>query len=611
MTFADRPMPTVLQTDVLVVGAGAGGTAAAIQAARQGVDTILVGDGPWLGGMLTSAGVSAPDGNELEFLQTGIWGAFLRELERRHPEGLDHGWVSFFNFDPAIGAAIFADWVVQLPNLRWIQPQTPQQVLREGDRIAGVVFPDYRIEAKVTIDATELGDLLALGQIPHRWGWELKPEFGEPSAPDLYYDVMERYPLQVPTWVVVMRDYGVEQIAPAIPKPPNYDRQRYVKAWTNYGEGKIGGEICLNYGQLPGNRFMMNWPTYGNDYGEGVARLLGSESDRQAYFQEAIWQSQGFAHYIQTELDARYGLAIGTFPTTTTEYGLTAEARSAFALHPYYRESRRLVGLTTIREQDLLPHNGLVAPLPITTCAAGCENVEQGCDAIAVGNYVLDHHYPSGDIKLSPKSTRWGGRWTGTPFTIPYRSLIPQTIDGFLSCEKNIAVTHMANGATRLQPLVLNIGQAAGMAAALSVQQAIAPRHLSVRSIQTALIEDPIAPSAVIPLYNLPPNHPEWLTWQNYYLDHIESYPLTGLAPIGDRETDETLCQLAPSEFSGQFLSGEAQSYRIRMNTEEWQLVTLNSRIQHQLLKCRNEHDIRIQGRVNRAGKWILVTKML
>lgn len=364
---------------------------------------------------------------------------------------------------------------------------------------------------------------------------------------------------------------------------------------------------------------MMNWPTHGNDYGEGVARLLGSESDRQAYFQEAIWQSQGFAHYIQTELDARYGLAIGTFPTTNAEYGLTAEDRSAFALHPYYRESRRLVGLTTIREQDLLPHNGLVAPLPITTCVSGCENVEQLCDAIAVGNYVLDHHYPSGDIKLSPKSTRWGGRWTGTPFTIPYRSLIPQTIDGFLSCEKNIAVTHMANGATRLQPLVLNIGQAAGMAAALSVQQAIAPRQLPVRALQTALLEDSIAPSAVIPLYNVPPQHPEWRTWQNYYLDHIESYPLTGLAPmtfvqpetIGDRETDEILCQLPLSEFFGQFLSSEAQSYHLRMNTEEWQLVTLNSRVQHQLLECQNEHEIRIQGRTNYAGKWILVTKIL
>jgi len=77
-----------ITTDVLVVGGGTGGTAAAIQAARRGVATILVSEFSWLGGMLTSAGVTAPDGNELVALQTGIWGKFLQELRLRQPEGL-------------------------------------------------------------------------------------------------------------------------------------------------------------------------------------------------------------------------------------------------------------------------------------------------------------------------------------------------------------------------------------------------------------------------------------------------------------------------------------------------------------------------------------------
>ena len=49
--------------DVLVVGGGASGTAAGVQAARCGVNTLIVEETPWLGGMLTSAGVSAIDGN--------------------------------------------------------------------------------------------------------------------------------------------------------------------------------------------------------------------------------------------------------------------------------------------------------------------------------------------------------------------------------------------------------------------------------------------------------------------------------------------------------------------------------------------------------------------
>lgn len=88
-------MSSILTADVLVVGGGTGGTAAAVQAARCGAKTILVSEFPWLGGMLTSAGVAAPDGNELAAFQTGLWGAFLRELQQRQPDGLDWGWVSF------------------------------------------------------------------------------------------------------------------------------------------------------------------------------------------------------------------------------------------------------------------------------------------------------------------------------------------------------------------------------------------------------------------------------------------------------------------------------------------------------------------------------------
>ena len=77
--------------DVLVVGGGTGGTAAAIQAARQGVNTLLVSEFPWLGGMLTAGGVSAPDGNELLALQTGLWGQFFAGLTTASTGGLRLG----------------------------------------------------------------------------------------------------------------------------------------------------------------------------------------------------------------------------------------------------------------------------------------------------------------------------------------------------------------------------------------------------------------------------------------------------------------------------------------------------------------------------------------
>ncbi|MDZ8084721.1 MAG: FAD-dependent oxidoreductase [Nostoc sp. DedQUE12b] len=575
--------------DVLVVGGGTGGTAAAIQAARRGAKTILVSEFPWLGGMLTSAGVSVPDGNELEFFQTGLWGAFLQELRQRQPGGLDNSWVSFFSYDPRIGAEIFADWVQELPNLHWISGQVPLEVFRQGDSITGVRFADFAVTAKIILDGTELGDLLALADIPYRWGWELQSEWGEPSAPVTFNSLTQKYPVQAPTYVVIMQDFG-EAIAPEIPSAPNYNPSQFTGAWDGYG-----AETFLNYGRLPGGLFMMNWPICGNDYGEGVGRLIESDVSRGEFIQESRWHSQNFAHFIQKQLGRRYGLAEKVFPHTST----------AFALHPYYRESRRLVGLTTVREQDILPiARGRVASIFNDAFALGV------CEAIAVGNYANDHHYPGVQFPLQPKSIRWGGRWTGTPFTIPYSCLIPATTDGFLVCEKNISVSHIANGATRLQPVVMGIGQAAGMAAAICVELNCQPRDLPIRKLQTALLEDNRSKALIIPLFNLPPNRSDWRHWQLYYLDNPQAYPVSGDCP--EFAFDKALIQ-EKNRFQGIFYRLEPQEYRFTVTApaayqrQNWQLVTLRSHIDEQLRTYPHEQLVTLWGHYNHSGNWLLV----
>ncbi|QSJ18169.1 FAD-dependent oxidoreductase [Nostoc sp. UHCC 0702] len=573
--------------EVLVVGGGTGGTAAAIQAARRGAKTILVSEFPWLGGMLTCAGVSAPDGNELAAFQTGLWGAFLRELRRRQPGGLDNSWVSFFSYDPRIGAKIFADWVQELPNLHWISGQVPLEVLKQENCVTGVRFADFSVEAKIILDGTELGDLLALAEIPYRWGWELQSQWGEPSAPVAFNSVTDKYPVQAPTWIVIMQDFG-EAIAPEIPAAANYNSSLFTGAWDNYG-----AEQFLNYGRLSVRLLMINWPICGNDYAEGVGRLIESEVAKAEFLQECRWHSHNFAHFIQNQLGRRYGLAEGVFPFAPT----------AFALHPYYRESRRLVGLTTVREQDILPVTGgkvaLIYP-----------------DTIAIGNYANDHHYPGFNLPLQPKSIRWGGRWTGTPFTIPYRCLIPATTDNLLVCEKNISVSHIANGATRLQPVVMGIGQAAGMAAAMCVKLGIQPRDLPIRALQAALLQDLRSPAAIVPLFNLDllPNQPQWLDWQLYYLDNPEAYPASGYFPLSylhqyyDSDSED---------FTGIFQRLNHQDYKFTITTptayegQVWQLVTLRSHVDHRLEAAVHEEILSVRGRLNYSGNWLLVEEII
>ncbi|MEH2195579.1 MAG: FAD-dependent oxidoreductase [Nostoc sp.] len=592
--------------DVLVVGGGTGGTAAAIQAARRGAETILVSEFSWLGGMLTSAGVSVPDGNELEAFQTGLWGAFLQELRQRQPGGLNNSWVSFFSYDPQIGAEIFANWVQELPNLHWISGQVPIEVFRQGDSITGVRFADFAVTAKIILDGTELGDLLVLADIPYRWGWELQSEWEEPSAPVTFNSFTKKYPVQAPTHVVIMQDFG-DAMSPEIPVAPNYDPSHFTGAWDGYGSETVlqtltpgdpdaRGLRFLNYGRLPGGKFMINWPICGNDYDRGVERLIESDVSRDEFIQESRWHSQNFAHFIQNQLSRRYGLAEKVFPHVST----------AFALHPYYRESRRLVGLTTVREQDILP-------------IAGGRVASIFNDGIAVGNYANDHHYPGVQFSLQPKSIRWGGRWTGTPFTIPYSSLIPATTDGFLVCEKNISVSHIANGATRLQPVVMGIGQAAGMAAAMCVELDCQPRDLPVRSLQTALLEDNRSKTAIIPLFNLPPNRSDWLHWQLYYLNNPQAYPDSGYCPCPSENEypDSVFDQTSIREsncFKGIFSRLEQQEeYRFAVTApaaylgQNWQLVTLRSQIDEQLRAYPHEQLVTLWGYYNHSGNWLLV----
>jgi hypothetical protein len=550
--------------------------------------------------MLTSAGVAAPDGNELYAFQTGLWGAFLRELQRRQPGGLDNAWVSFFTYEPKVGAAIFADWVKALPNLRWVVGKTPREVIRQGDRILGVRFDDLTVHAHITLDATELGELLPLSDVPYRWGWETQAQLGEPSAPqsltdrnDPLYEITQAYPVQSPTWVVLLRDFGENNEALRIPAAQDYDPSEFQDAWEGYG-----AETFLNYGRLPQNQFMLNWPQQGNDYGRELNRLIQGETAWREWAKAAIAHSHNFAHFIQSQLGRRYGLATDAFPTLSDQLG-----GGAFALMPYYRESRRLIGLTTVTELDILPSSGgAAAPLPI--------NRNGEMSAIAIGNYPNDHHYPGFEMPLAPKAMHWGGRWTGTPFTIPYEALVPAAVDGLLACDKNISVSHIANGATRLQPIVLGIGQAAGMAAALCVEQQCEPRQLAIANLQNALLNDPIAPAAIVPLLDNLVGDDEWRSRQIQFQKQPECYPANGQVGVFFTDKKQFLMKSISKSWELQGLLKLVQTWdtwEAHLQLEDGRslkLITLDPAIQSCLKGVKTSQAAVCQGYPNWFANW-------
>ena len=483
--------PSIDAVDVLVWGGGTGGAAAALQAARGGATTLLLTPGSWLGGMVSAAGVCCPDGNELTPWQTGLWGAFLRELERREPEGLDHNWVSCFGYRPTTAEQILQDWLRAEPKLLWWPGCRLLAVEREGSLITAVRVEvegeQRRVRCQVVIDGSDRGDLLPLAEAPFRLGWEPQEQWGEPSAPSQERLNTEAFfheqPVQSPTWVV-MGQLQSDAPAPGLPEKPR------LPAPFEQACEAFGLERTITYGRLPGGLVMLNWPLHGNDWHWGLERAFCGDQQQEAELDAEMQEhSLRFAQALEEATGGWMQLG-HAFPA---ESGSPAPWLAAM---PYWREGRRMIGRQVVIEQDLLPKadGSLMASLPV--------NEAGELQSIAIGNYANDHHYPGPDWPLAAKSCRWGGRWTGTPFCIPYGALVSAEINNLLAADKAFSTSHMANGATRLQPLILNVGQAAGAAAALAIQLHKQPGAIPARDVQTVLRNDKRAPAAVIPRWD-------------------------------------------------------------------------------------------------------------
>ncbi|MBP7461721.1 MAG: FAD-dependent oxidoreductase, partial [Candidatus Delongbacteria bacterium] len=450
-----------METDVLVVGGGTGGIAAAIGAARMGARVILTEETEWLGGMLTAAGVSAVDGNH--HLPSGIWGEFRRELIAHYgsSEALATGWVSHTQFEPHIGNRIFHRMAESCGSLRIMKGYAPVGIEIENNRVEAVRFvhPQYRdlrIRTLITIDATEFGDIMAMAGCRYSLGRESRADSGEPWAPERADRITQDM-----TWVAILKDYGTVRRF-EYPRPSDYDESLYRgccrECFPIEGETTVDAQTMLNYGRLPNHKYMINWPTHGNDYYADLIEL--SHEERRKHFIKARSMTQGWLHFIQRHLGwTHLGLADDEFPTP-----------DRLALIPYIRESRRVRGQVRVTLHDLLdPYRRHPDPLYR--------------QAIAVGDYPVDHHHQRAAL-TEPE------QYPSIPsFSIPYGALIPEQVEGLICAEKNISVSHIVNGASRLQPVVLQIGQAAGTAAAIATFNHCQPDQISIRILQQHLLD--------------------------------------------------------------------------------------------------------------------------
>lgn len=487
-----------MAADVVVMGGGVGGCAAALAAAEAGATVALIEPTAWIGGQLTSQ-LTPPDehGWIERFGCTASYRRFrngVRDWYRAHTPltaaarrvptlNPGRGWVSPLCHEPRVALAVLYGLLaphLASGRLTLLLRHTLADVhLRDADHIGALTLDDELDGATVTVtgrwflDASELGDLIARGGLESVTGAEAARHTGEPSAREV------AAPTGAQAFSVCCVLDHLDGQDHTIARPASWDRwRRFVPPLTppwpgpllswqaphprtmetvSYRfdpnrEGAVAFDGLWSYrrildrtqfvpGAFESDLCVVNWVQL--DY-IGGDLVTASPAERRRFEQDAREQTRALVYWLQTEAprpDGGQG-----WPGLRLRPDVTGTP-DGLAMAPYIREARRLRALTTIVEQHVA-----------AACRPGDVVGEAYRDTVGIGAYRIDlHPSVSGDNYIDVESL---------PFHIPLGALVPVRVENLLAAAKNIGTTHITNGCYRLHPVEWNIGEVAGALAA-------------------------------------------------------------------------------------------------------------------------------------------------
>ncbi|MDB4703028.1 FAD-dependent oxidoreductase [bacterium] len=511
-----KPKRKELKADLVIIGGGLGGCAAAFSALSSGLRVIMTEETDWIGGQLTSQGVPPDEHRWIEsFGCTRTYRKFrnaIRDYYRRHYPLTDNardlknlnpgsGSVSRLCHEPRVALAclesLLAPFEVngQLTLLVQTKPIAAELV---SDNIRSVeVFNmgtghSLILNGSIFADATELGDLLPLANCEFVTGTEGKKQTGELHMPDRVspgnqqaftmcfavdhvvgaehvidkpkeYDFWSGYiPDLMPAWPGRLLDFSYTHPSSGASKqlgfnPKGPHKIGVINLWTYR---RILAQSNFNPGSGLRDISLINWPQ--NDYFLG--NLVGvSDTERNRHIDRSKQLSLSLLYWLQTEAPRDDGGE--GWPGLRLRKDVMG-TNDGLAKYPYVRESRRIRAMTTIVEQDCGRENrALVMGEKESQVQA-----KRYLDSVGIGHYQIDLHPSTGGDNYID--------FAALPFELPLGALIPQRVSNLIASCKNIGTTHITNGCYRLHPIEWNIGEVAGHLAATAIANSVQPKAI-------------------------------------------------------------------------------------------------------------------------------------
>jgi hypothetical protein len=495
---------TPVTHDVVVYGDSAAAVAAAIQAKRQGLDVVLVNSTDFLGGM-TCSGLSASD-----IFHRDAVGGVARELYGRIGQHYGKAYVDYF--EPHVAQAAMDGMVKDAGVKVFLNEQLDRSaggVSKEGTQLksfrtlSGKVFV-----AKVFIDASYVGDLMAAAGVSYAVGREPNTLFAETlngaqrgdNKPRKHYTQKDKdhFIKDVDPYVKAgdpasgllpfvfaedpvtgegdrrIQAYNYRLCVTTNPanrlpftKPEGYRELDHEMLLRNLEAGDIrfpallhklpNGKTDWNSMHAVGTDYVgANWAYPEADY----ATRRKIEQAHELYIRGHLWTLANHPRVpaeIRTQA-AAYGLCKDEFPT-----------RGGFSPMIYIREARRLQGAYVMTEQD-------------------CKGKRKADDPIALASFGLDSHAVRYFVTKRGFLERDGVIWNvpPRPYGVSYRSLTPKAEECTnLLVPVCLSATHAAHGSIRMEPVFMQLGQAAAMAAGIAIKQGV-----SVQAVPYAPVRD-------------------------------------------------------------------------------------------------------------------------